>query len=632
MKTAPLLVAALALGATACKTNDSAQLTATGEAPCSQLEPAGDVGQWLASANDQKTLARIFECAQTSENEALPQGMGQGRGTLYSKWPLWNNLQTKVGSTIWGGKRFYTEGGKTRLLNLMKDSGTERYRAEVYVGASARDGKNAIILDYSKDDSRQMLGKAPSVSQIAVDGIIHRVRDEIREVRKNGQPTGVFIGRAHITFLSSPVFAANFFLDFRGNAPAAVATPAPDCNGKKVLVVTSSAGYITLAGGERYPTGYFLRELTDPLIPLLKAGCKVEFATPGGKSPVVDSNSLELLWSYYPYRSDKSDAARRRDDGIALAEAAYGKLRFSEESPQWTRISPEVQNYVKIIKDRQSNFAEIPPRSLTDVVSELAAHDAAGEPSPYGAILIPGGHVPMEDLKGDANLGKILNHFHAHDLPTALVCHAPVALLATTTVGPMTYAGYRATVADRTAEQMLEEMGPLQGYRLKSYVDDDLEAGGVTLTQNPWPGYPHVVADRELLTAQNPASAPFIGELLVESIRLAGTPQWWTARKVHVVDPAIQDEQAKITAKVKKLSSFSQRLFLGGPNIFLSTGYLQAFDAAATFAEKAAKLGNYGNPSAALYRLPIPGFGANYFPPRIDGFYSYDLSALIGNI
>jgi len=36
----------------------------------------------------------------------------------------------------------------------------------------------------------------------------------------------------------------------------------------------------------------------------------------------------------------------------------------------------------------------------------------------------------MEDLWKDRSLRTVLRHFHANAKPTALICHAPIALLA----------------------------------------------------------------------------------------------------------------------------------------------------------------------------------------------------------
>ncbi len=452
-------------------------------------------------------------------------------------------------------------------------------------------------------------------------------------------------------------------LDSTVASESANADPAAFCHGKTVLVVTSASGYITLKGGEQYPTGYFLRELTDPLIPLINAGCRFEFATPGGLSPVIDSNSLELLWAYYPYPELKAAAAAHRLAGIQVAESIYGKLRFSEEKPQWKRISTEVQAFVQDVEQRQAaaGLVERPVTSLEAVAERLAASDQAGAASPYVALLVPGGHVPMEDLKVSPALGRVMNHFHSHMLPTSLVCHAPVALLSTATVGPMIYEGYTVSVADRVAEQLLEQMGPLQGYRVQSYVDDDLAAAGVKLDQNPWPGYPQVHADREVITAQNPASAPFLGLMLIESIKLytahAGTDAWWLGRDMFLSPSSIQAEQAEAMAKEKALADVAVKsnasvqwkvkalrhlLGLSAPtptNIFLSSSYLSLFDDAMRVSSDLSTTALYpatGSPQLMLNRFPIPlvdfapGLDVfhvlktlhNYYLPFPNGFYA----------
>lgn len=45
------------------------------------------------------------------------------------------------------------------------------------------------------------------------------------------------------------------------------------------------------------------------------------------------------------------------------------------------------------------------------------------------AVLLVAGHAPLEDLKADKDLGRILMHFHNKQRPTGIICHAPIALL-----------------------------------------------------------------------------------------------------------------------------------------------------------------------------------------------------------
>ena len=62
--------------------------------------------------------------------------------------------------------------------------------------------------------------------------------------------------------------------------------------------------------------------------------------------------------------------------------------------------------------------AASPHLSSPDLVIQVGTLDAAG-------------HAPMMDMPTDKALGRILLHFHRKQKPTALICHAPVALLAT---------------------------------------------------------------------------------------------------------------------------------------------------------------------------------------------------------
>src|SRR5690606_36513972 len=90
---------------------------------------------------------------------------------------------------------------------------------------------------YRINKSREEFGPTKSPIQLILDKIGRGIRDEVREIRQNGQPTGVFIGRDYLLkrvftegkieevsdqeFESKEafVFAANFFLDFRVDQP-----------------------------------------------------------------------------------------------------------------------------------------------------------------------------------------------------------------------------------------------------------------------------------------------------------------------------------------------------------------------------------------------------------------------------
>lgn len=246
MKIIQTSISLLAISATmfSCRTMSGSQTALKSDdfvisEACALYEPQGDVAVWVRQYTTQSDLEKIFDCARPAKADRIPLGIGRGFGTVYNEWPIWNHLQTKLGQVIWGGKRFMRDGELTHLINLMVDSGIERYKAKVYVGKSIRDQKDSILLDYRFDDSPRTLGPAQTPVQLLVDKIGPGIRDEIRELYQNGQPTSVFIGRANLyrkvlnpaNFASGnmgfPIndedfakaenwfMAANFFLDFR---------------------------------------------------------------------------------------------------------------------------------------------------------------------------------------------------------------------------------------------------------------------------------------------------------------------------------------------------------------------------------------------------------------------------------
>ncbi len=247
-------------------------------------------------------------------------------------------------------------------------------------------------------------------------------------------------------------------------------TPAPNA---RVLIVLSAADHVMLADGTRNPSGYFLSELSEPLQYLLQAGYVAEIASPGGVAPTMDEAGLRL--SYFGW----SPAKRRR----ALALAA----------------------------------------SREDLKTPLALEEISdAELEAYSAIYIPGGQAPMTDLAANADLGRILRHFHEQAKPTGAVCHGPVALLSSR-LGvpertPWSYAGYRMTSVTKSADKFAEWFGSVDG-ELPYYVNEALEAAGGILEHTFLPAGSLVVEDRELLTGQDPFSADLFGRRFVEKIQ-----------------------------------------------------------------------------------------------------------------
>jgi putative intracellular protease/amidase len=226
----------------------------------------------------------------------------------------------------------------------------------------------------------------------------------------------------------------------------------------KVLFVVTGAQYLVLKDGSRYATGYWAEEFARPYQAITDAGHEVVVATPDGVIPNVDMMSLR------PEMAGGEQGALDLEAIIRSAEALRRPIR------------------------------------LGDVRLE-----------DYDAVYLPGGHGPMQDLAVDADAGRLLTEQLASGRPLAIVCHAPAALLATRIHGESPFKGYKVT--GFTNE---EEEGVGLASRAQWLLEDELkDKVGVDFSRGPaWE--PYTLADRNLLTGQNPHSAAVLADQLLK--------------------------------------------------------------------------------------------------------------------
>ena len=132
----------------------------------------------------------------------------------------------------------------------------------------------------------------------------------------------------------------------------------------------------------------------------------------------------------------------------------------------------------------------------------------------YSGIFIPGGHAPLSDLGDNADLGRILTHFHSQQKPTAALCHGPWAFLSTK-VGPtheFAYKGYKMTSWSDAEEKVMETM--LRGEIDK--VESTLREEGADMQEGVAKSMGSITVDRELITGDNPMAANAIGDKFLE--------------------------------------------------------------------------------------------------------------------
>lgn len=226
----------------------------------------------------------------------------------------------------------------------------------------------------------------------------------------------------------------------------------------KVLFVVTGASYWTLKDGTRHPTGYWAEEFAAPYRELTTAGHQIVVATPKGVVPHVDVMSLR------PSMAGGEEVARELEEILRSAE--------------------ELRRPIELANAR-----------LEDC----------------DAVYYPGGHGPMEDLWQDADSGRLLAAALASGKPLAIVCHAPVAMMATRHNGASPFAGYRVTAFTNDEE---DAVGLRE--RARWTAEDELVKMGVDFSRGEmW--QPYTVKDRNLFTGQNPASAgPLAKEFMTE--------------------------------------------------------------------------------------------------------------------
>jgi len=228
-----------------------------------------------------------------------------------------------------------------------------------------------------------------------------------------------------------------------------------------ILIVLSAADKWTRADGTKYDSGVWAEEFVVMDEKFIADGCKVDIATPGGIAPTIDPHSMN--------------------------PAVVGQENVDH-----------FRAYLDSIADRLAR-----PLVLADV-----------DPADYDAIVIPGGHGPVEDLYKDADMGRILAEADRRGKIIAPVCHGQAALLAARDGdGGWLFSGRKLTSFSDEEEV---ELGTADN--APWLLADTLRKNGARYEKGPnWGAY--VVEDRNLLSGQNPASSLPLAEAVLERLK-----------------------------------------------------------------------------------------------------------------
>jgi len=212
----------------------------------------------------------------------------------------------------------------------------------------------------------------------------------------------------------------------------------------KILMVLTSHDRLGDTGRK---TGFWLEEFAAPYYVFKSANAVITLASPEGGQPPLDPKSDE---------PDSQTEATKRFKSDAEAQAALAN---------------------------------------TSRLSDISPDD-------YDAVFYPGGHGPLWDLTNHPCSIALIESMYAAGKPVAAVCHAPAVLLHAKTPDNTPLIKGKSVTGFSNTEEAAVQLSRVVPFLL----EDGLKSGGGNYSRvDDW--HPHVVADDNLVTGQNPASS-----------------------------------------------------------------------------------------------------------------------------
>ncbi|MDF7822220.1 type 1 glutamine amidotransferase domain-containing protein [Runella sp. MFBS21] len=127
----------------------------------------------------------------------------------------------------------------------------------------------------------------------------------------------------------------------------------------------------------------------------------------------------------------------------------------------------------------------------------------------YDAIFVPGGLAPMVDMPANPLLKKVIAETYSRNGIIGAVCHGPVALL-NVELGDGSYLVDGKNIASFTTAEEDNYARPDVPFDLQTALT---QQGAIFHASDPWSA--NSIADGNIVTGQNPASAKGVGEKMV---------------------------------------------------------------------------------------------------------------------
>ena len=190
------------------------------------------------------------------------------------------------------------------------------------------------------------------------------------------------------------------------------------------------------------------------------------------------------------------------DMGLAVVVASPrgGEVPLEPYSLRVSALSPEARCF---IAHRDPILLRSTP------LRSIRHHD-------FDAIFYPGGAGPMWDLAEDTSNARILGGFFDCGKVVGAVCHGVAALLKARRRDGNPVLQNRRITGFSDQEESCSGTSDIVPFSLERRLR---EAGGLYSHRAPWVRY--VIVDRNLVTGQNPQSAPDVAEAMLELMRPA---------------------------------------------------------------------------------------------------------------
>ena len=334
----------------------------------------------------------------------------------------------------------------------------------------------------------------------------------------------------------------------------------------RIAYLVTSAREMTLADGTQHPTGYFAEEALKPYERFAAAGFDVTVITPDGQPPYADPYGLSWFFHYPEEDKDYLASVVRTfahdvdDIRLTLHQNTELGLVASRRLAALLRAEGYSAREAHRIVSAAAKTAWRQDRQLADVLAEDDSHHLTGEQiqaevdaqradserlsaerlsklqaisgfqhpvalssltgadlGEFDAVFTPGGHGPMVDLAGNADAGRLLAVLQRKQAPIAALCHGPAVLLSAPerADGLWLFDGYRMTSFTDEEEDQTEP--GLLG--MAWYLDTALKNAGAVFDDGPSAWVSHVVADRNLITGQNPGSTEATADAVIKKLR-----------------------------------------------------------------------------------------------------------------